>query len=147
MKRILIGLSLLSVLLFVSACIKPNPTPDPKSQVPIASFQSIAGKWEGLMSRDPPTPREDWVRLYVWEDGDYEFASYREQGVFKGKGKMMLSGGQAMDRTPDGGATLTLFIDDGKRILRAVGVTKNGLEYTAYLTQSMAIIDNKEKQP
>lgn len=133
MTRLIPYLCLL-LLAGVPACTQSRQMAGPKNVVPITDFSMIAGKWEGLMTRQPATPSEDWVRSIIREDGNHEFASYREVGLFRGKGKLVLEGGKAVDRSEDGTITLTLYDDDGRRTLQAVGVTKRGLTYQANLT-------------
>jgi hypothetical protein len=112
-----------------------GPPPPAQPGVPIASFTQITGHWEGSMSPDPASSTQDWVRGEIWDDGVYEFASYREMGLFQGRGRLTLRNGQALDRSGDGLLTITLFEAGDKQTLRAVGVVKKGTEYTVNLIQ------------
>ena len=102
----------------------------------IADTKSVAGKWQGLLVRNPRTRDDDWVTLVISETGEYEFASYREIGVFAGKGKLVLSDGKLTAKSDKGGQmTLQLFADSGssERILRAEAKDGKGFYYWADL--------------
>ena len=104
--------------------------------IAIADMKSIAGKWQGLLVRNPRTRDDDWVTLVISETGEYEFASYRMIGVFAGKGKLVLSDGELTAKSDKGGQmTLQLFADSGSsdRILRAVAKDGEGFSYWADL--------------
>lgn len=99
----------------------------------IESFGSVAGKWAGVMVRTPRSLEEDWVRVSIGGDGQYGFSSYRTIGVFSGRGQFTLTEGKLMVTTERGTATGSLWVSDGKRMLRILGVMKDGTEYTAEL--------------
>ena len=102
-------------------------------QSPIADMQAVAGKWEGIMISAPRSRNDDWVRVTIREDGAYEFTSFRTIGVFHGSGTFTLSDGKAMATGGRGTVTLMLYTADGRRRLRAVGLAKDGTEYSADL--------------
>jgi hypothetical protein len=117
------------------ACSSLGPPDSPTWKVvPVTDFTAVAGKWEGLMTRHPRPRKDDWVSVTIQEDGTYEFASYRMTGVFSGKGRLSLTDGRLTTQSERGTATCTLHRANGQRMLRAVGVTKDGLEYSADLT-------------
>jgi hypothetical protein len=119
-----------------STTAKPMAGPVPSTPVGIADFKSVAGVWEGLLSglAGPRSPR-DWVMMRIEEDGSYEFASFREIGVFHGSGMLRLGDGRLFLEGPRGGqATLTLYADNGRRLLRADVVGHDGRRLTADLT-------------
>jgi hypothetical protein len=73
--------------------------------------------------------------MTIGEDGSYEFASFREIGVFQGSGTLRLSQGQLyLEGARGGRATFTLYADDGRRLLRADAVARDGQRLTANLT-------------
>ena len=115
--------------------------PQPSTAVGIADFKSVAGVWDGIL-HGLPSPRSrydgDWIMLRIGDDGSYEFASFREIGVFRGSGTLRLSEGRLFLEGPRGRATLTLYADDGRRLLRADGVSDDGLKLTAELTPKTA---------
>ncbi len=120
---------------FLGACAGPGPSETPQwSVVPIDDFKTVAGKWEGIMITAPRSRDDDWVRVLIREDGTYEFASYRQVGVFHGQGTFSLKDGRVSTTTERGTATCTLYSANGRRLLRAVGVAKTGVEYSAELT-------------
>ncbi len=119
----------------VTACTSLGPSESPAwTVVPITDFTAVAGKWEGLMTRHPRPRKDDWVGVTIHEDGAYDFASYRMTGVFSGKGRLSLTDGRLTAQSERGTVTCTLHKANGLRMLRAVGVMKDGLEYSADLT-------------
>ena len=127
----------------LSACTGPrSPAPRaatgplPSAAVGIADFKTVAGVWEGILHGLASFRDEgDWVMMRIGEDGAYEFASFREIGVFQSSGTLRLSDGRLLLAGPRGGrATLTLYADDGRRLLRADGVGSDGQRLTADLT-------------
>jgi hypothetical protein len=127
----------------LSACTGPHstasraaPGPVPSTAVGIADFKTVAGVWEGILL-GLPSPRDegDWVMMRIGEDGAYEFASFREIGVFHGSGTLRLSTGQLFLEGPRGGrATFTLYADNDRRLLRVDGVDRDSQRLTADLT-------------
>jgi hypothetical protein len=127
----------------LSACTGPRSPasratagPLPSTSVGIADFKTVAGVWEGILHGLASVRDEgDWVMMRISEDGAYEFASFREIGVFQGSGTLRLSGGQLFLEGPRGGrATFTLYAENGRRLLRADGVARDGRKLTADLT-------------
>ncbi|WP_455379350.1 hypothetical protein [Petrachloros mirabilis] len=128
----LIGVVFLSLL--VVGCQTPEPTYKRQwSPSSIESFDSVAGKWAGVIVRTPKGREDDWVRVSIGRDGRYEFASYRTIGVFSGQGQFSLVDGKLTVMTERGSATGSLLVSDGARMLRFVGVMKDGTEYTVGL--------------
>ena len=99
----------------------------------IDSFESIAGKWAGLMVREPRSRQEDWVRLTIAADGAYEFTSYRTIGVFNGRGQLTLSEGKLTVKTERATASGSLWGSDAHRKLQFVAVMTDGTKYTTEL--------------
>ena len=127
----------------LSACTGPHSTtskaatgPMPSTAVGIADFKTVAGVWEGILhGLASPRDEGDWVMLRIGADGSYEFASFREIGVFQGSGTLRLSAGQLLLEGSRGGrATFTLYADGSRRLLRADGVGSDGQRLTADLT-------------
>jgi hypothetical protein len=104
---------------------------------PIAEVATVAGRWEGLMTSAPrahPWDADDWVRVMIGTDGSYEFASYRMIGVFSGKGTAVLEQGDLVSRSERGRIKATLLVAGNQRMLKVLGVTGEGMEYTAKLS-------------
>jgi hypothetical protein len=127
----------------LSACTGPHSTtskaaigPVPSTAVGIADFKTVAGVWEGILhGLASPRDEGDWVMLRIGENGSYEFASFREIGVFQGSGTLRLSEGRLLLEGSRGGrATLTLYADNSRRLLRADAVARDGQRLTADLT-------------
>jgi hypothetical protein len=115
---------------------RPATGPLPSTAVGIADFKTVAGVWEGLLlGLASPRAEGDWVMMRIGADGSYEFASFREIGVFQGSGTLRLSEGQLFLEGPRGGrATFTLYAENGRRRLRADAVARDGQRLTADLT-------------
>jgi hypothetical protein len=127
----------------LSACTGPHSPasraatgPLPSTAVGIADFKAVAGVWEGILHGLASVRDEgDWVMMRIGEDGTYEFATFREIGVFQGSGTLRLSAGQLfLEGSRGGRATFTLYADDGRRMLRGDAVTGEGQTLTANLT-------------
>ena len=105
------------------------------SPTAITDIKSIAGKWEGIMIRTPRSRNDDWVNVNIQDSGDYEFASYREIGVFSGKGTLTVKDGKAVSQGEKGSVTVQLFTDKtkGQSMLKAEGKGKDGISYRAEL--------------
>ena len=98
-----------------------------------------AGKWQGLLVRNPRNREDDWVTLAIGETGAYEFVSYRMIGVFSGKGKLVLTDGKLSAKSDKGGQmTLQLFADSGssERMLRVEAKDGEGFHYWADLKRA-----------
>jgi hypothetical protein len=142
-KRTTWLLILLLLATLLSACtgqqsttVRATTGPMPTTAVSIADFKSVAGVWDGLLFGLASLRDEgDWFMMRIGEDGSYEFASFREIGVFQGSGTLRLSQGQLYLEVARGGrATFTLYADDGRRLLRADAVARDGQRLTANLT-------------
>lgn len=142
-KRTTWPLILVLLATVLSACTRQHATtsraatgPMPSTAVGIADFKTVAGVWEGILF-GLPSPRDegDWVMMRIGADGSYEFASFREIGVFQGSGTLRLSAGQLYLEGPRGGrATLTLYAENSQRLLRVDAVARDGQRLTADLT-------------
>jgi hypothetical protein len=115
---------------------RPATGPLPSTAVGIADFKTVAGVWEGLLlGLASPRDEGDWIMMRIGEDGSYEFASFREIGVFQGSGTLRLSKGQLFLEGPRGArTTFTLYAENGRRLLRADAVARDGQRLTADLT-------------
>jgi hypothetical protein len=106
---------------------------------PATDFKSVAGKWEGLLVRNPRTPDDDWVTLVISDTGGYEFASYRTVGVFAGKGKLSLTDGKLSAKSEKGGQmTLQPYVDraSSDRMLKVDAKDSGGYTYSAELKRT-----------
>ena len=133
--KVWIVLMLVSVLPWGCESLRPSEEPN-WTRASIGVPAEVAGRWEGLMSSAPPAHHltgEDWVRATISPDGAYEFASYRMIGVFSGKGKAAVENGDLVSRTDRGRITCSLYVAEGRRMLRVTGVTGDGVELSARL--------------
>ena len=107
------------------------------TESPITDIKQVMGNWEGRTWPEPRTRRqEDWVKVRINEEGQFEFASYRTIGAWLGKGQLTLDKGKLVtEPQPEGGAaTFTLYEGDGQRMLKVQGTTKSGRQQGAKLT-------------
>lgn len=122
------------VVLLLAACQPSWREPAREwSAVPIESFESIAGRWSGLLVRSPRARQDDWIRVTIGMEGDYEFAGHRTIGVLSGHGRLTLADGRVALHTEQGTATGALWESDGKRVLRVTGLDRDGKPFTAEL--------------
>src|SRR5262245_59669303 len=126
MTRLKRGLELTAIIIAVHVVVASSTASKETRQwqpTAIADFKNVAGKWEGLLVRNPRTRDDDWVTFVISETGTYEFASYRMIGVFAGKGKLVLTDGKLSAKSDKGGQmTLQLFADYGsyERMISAI---------------------------
>ena len=132
---LVIGIQVALAGVLLAASEKPKWTP-----TEITDIKAIAGKWEGLMIRTPKSRTDDWVNVGIQENGDYEFASYRQIGVFSGKGTLSVKDGKAIAEGDKGSVTVQPLIDkaSGQSMLRAEGKGKDGISYLAELKKAAA---------
>ncbi len=140
LKRSLAIIATIVAVQAVVACSSMAPQETRQWQpTSISDFKSVAGKWEGILVRNPRTRDDDWVTLVIGEAGTYEFVSYRMIGVFAGKGKLVLTDGKLNAKSDKGGQmTLELFADSGssQRMLRAIAKDGEGFLYWADLKRT-----------
>jgi len=145
MTRLKRGLELTAIIVamhVVVACSMGSKETRQWQPTAIGDFKNVAGKWEGLLVRNPRTRDDDWVTFVIGETGTYEFASYRMIGVFAGSGKLVLTDGKLTAKTDKGGQmTLQLYADSGssERMLRAIANDGEGFHYWADLKRAPAI--------
>jgi hypothetical protein len=105
----------------------------PWKEMAITDAKSVAGKWEGLLTRLPRSWRDDWVSITIGEDGSYVWANYRQIGAFSGQGRLQIIDGRFATVGERGRAAGTLHVAGDRRMLRVVGRSKDGLEDIAEL--------------
>jgi hypothetical protein len=136
MTRFKRGLELVAIIIAMQVTVGCNLMGPKETRqwqpIAIADFKNVAGKWEGLLVRNPRTRDDDWVTFVIGETGTFEFTSYRMIGVFAGKGKLVLADGKLNAKSEKGGQmTLELLADSGssERILRTVAQDSQGFHY------------------
>jgi hypothetical protein len=117
-----------------SAPVQPrqwNPTP-------IEDVKLVAGMWEGILIQAPRLRQDDWVRVFIRENGSYEFVGYRTIGVFKGKGTFELIEGKLIAQTDQGKIVAQLYTDpaNGEGMLKVEGAGTDGKTYWSELTRA-----------
>jgi hypothetical protein len=140
MTRLKRSLEMMAIIIaghVIVACSSTAPKETRQWQpIAIADFKSVAGKWQGLLVRNPRTRDDDWVTFVIGDTGTYEFVSYRMIGVFAGKGNLVLTDGKLSAKSDKGGQmTLQLYADSGssERMLRAEAKDGEGFQYWADL--------------
>src|ERR1044071_6671622 len=68
----------------------------------IRDVKDVAGKWEGILVRNPRTRDDYFVTLAIGDAGTFEFVSYRQIGAFAGKGNLVLSDGKLSAKSDKG---------------------------------------------
>jgi hypothetical protein len=127
-------LALIASVMIVSpvplfAATRSNPT-----AVAIPEFQSVVGRWSGILYGRPGATRgQDWVELALHPDGTFTLASARMVGAFSSSGTMRLTDGKLISEGEKSQVTFTLYQRDGKRFLRAEGTTASGQSLRADL--------------
>lgn len=122
----------LLVAAFLAACAS-QPRPD-WTPVPITDIASISGKWAGVLLREPPDRRDDWLELRIAPDGSFEAKSVRLIGAMTGTGKAALSDGKLTARSPNFSITGTLFTAGNRRMLRVDAKRADGLAFWSEAT-------------
>ena len=148
MKK-MVGFIGLAFLPLVVACSSMAPT-EARQPTAVTDFKSVAGKWEGLLTRDHPmTQNYDRATLVIDDTGAYESAvmrtrttasgtsvSYSVIRVFAEKGKLVLTDGKLSAKGEKGGqATLQFYVDPGssERMLKLDAKDSEGFIYSAEL--------------
>jgi hypothetical protein len=140
-KNFKMAVLLVALHLMIACSLLDAPERRQLQPATVSDFKSVAGKWEGLLVRNPRTRDDDWVTVVIGETGTYEFVSYRMIGVFSGKGKLVLTDGKLSAKSEKGGQmTLQLFADSGspERMLRAEAKDSEGYQYWADLKRAGA---------
>jgi hypothetical protein len=152
MKK-MVGFIGLVYLHLIVACSSMAPTETQWQPTAVTDFKSVAGKWEGLLTRDNAmTQNYDRVNLVIGDTGAYDIAITRTRttaqggsvsssviGVFAEKGKLVLTDGKLSAKGEKGGqATLQLYVDPGssERILKADARDFQGFIYSADLKRT-----------
>jgi hypothetical protein len=98
--------------------------------VPVTDPSQVAGKWEGLLRRVPPS-RTDGVTLIILPDGRYRFTSARTVGILRGEGTFTVADGRLTTTGERGTMDVSLYEGEGRRMLRATGQSSDGLGFVA----------------
>ncbi|HET7874286.1 MAG TPA: hypothetical protein VFN71_02075 [Methylomirabilota bacterium] len=118
--------TLIAVAAAFAACAGVGPYATPAwPVVPISDIKSVAGRWEGLIQREPGGERDDFIQVTIKDDGTYQAAAYRVIGALERTGKLSLQSGKLTASTDTGSATYTLYAGGGRRILRVEGGTRD----------------------
>jgi hypothetical protein len=110
-----------------------TPPPPPSTPVSLSTFESVAGKWAGIMRTTPRLREDDWVTLIIRKDGAYAFEAVRTIGIMQGQGTFTLTDGKLRAETERGWAEVTLYEEGERRMLKIAGATKDGVQYSAAL--------------
>jgi hypothetical protein len=97
--------------------------------VPITEVGSVSGKWSGILLRDPPDRRDDWLEMTIVPDGTYQVKSYRLIGAMTGSGRFTLADGKLSSKGPRSTITGTLYTAENKRMLRMEATTPEGFTF------------------
>ena len=120
------------------ACHSSAPVqPRQWNSTPIEDLKLVAGMWEGILIQSPRLRQDDWVRVFIRENGSYEFVDYRTIGVFKGKGTFELIDGKLVAETDQGKIVAQRYTDpaNGEGMLKTEATGADGKTYRAELTR------------
>jgi len=134
-QRSVLPLIVLSTVMSLAACAAlVAPEQPPVIPIVIPDIKTVAGKWEGVVIREPF--QRDWAELTIYEDGRFEYVSHRNYlGIAKGGGVLKLTDGKLTSETERGQATYILVARSGRHVLMVDALSKQGLRYTAELTR------------
>lgn len=153
MKQI-VGFIVLAFLQLMVACSSVAPWETRQWQpTAVNDFESVAGKWEGLLtSNDPRVLNFDRATLVIDDTGACESAitrtrtrvqgmsvDYGVTDVFAEKGKLVLTDGKLSTKFEKGGqVTVQLYVDpaSSERMLKAEGKNSQGFTYSANLKRT-----------
>jgi hypothetical protein len=153
MKQI-VGFIVLAFLQLMVACSSVAPWETRQWQpTAVNDFESVAGKWEGLLtSNDPRVLNFDRATLVIDDTGAGESAitrtrtkvqgmsvSYDVIDVFAEKGKLVLTDGKLSTKFEKGGqVTVQLYVHpaSSERMLKAEGKNSQGFTYSANLKRT-----------
>jgi hypothetical protein len=125
----------LTIMSFAACAALVAPEQPPVIPLVISDIQTVAGKWEGMVIREPF--QRDWAELTIHEDGRFEYVSHRNYlGIAKGGGMLKLTDGKLTSETERAQATYVLMERSGRRVLMVDALSKQGLRYTAELTRA-----------
>ena len=103
--------------------------------IPVSSFATIAGEWEGL-SKTVPEMRDDArVMLIIREEGHFNFISNRGTEVLLGTGTLTMLQGTVLSKGQHGAAMLTLHDRAGAPVLVVQVALKDGRHYYLEMTR------------
>jgi hypothetical protein len=124
----LCGVGLLVAAALLAGCaVGTAPDAPGWTAVPITDVKSVAGKWEGQLTRGHG-PRDDWMEITIREDGTYELVSFRTIGVLRGNGRVAVDGGKLRAQGERGTATLALATRGADRRLDVTMRTAEGAD-------------------
>lgn len=123
------GLALAAGIVILAGCaggVAPGGAPG-WTTVPIADFKSVAGKWEGTLTRGHG-PKDDWLVLTILDDGSFEAVSTRLIGVMRGTGRLTLADGKLVAQGERGTAVLALATRGSERRLDVSLKNREGVD-------------------
>jgi len=102
--------------------------------VQVSDVSQVAGKWQGLLRRIPPSRTTDLVTVLIAPDGRFHFSSVRTIGLLTGEGNLTLTDGHLMATDERRSLEMTLYEADNQRMLRTKGQSSDGFGFHVDLT-------------
>jgi hypothetical protein len=102
--------------------------------VQITDPSQVAGKWDGLLQRFPPSRRMDLVSVVIAPDGRFHFSSVKTIGVLSGEGHLTVTDGHLTATNERGSLEMTLHEADNQRMLKTTGESSDGTRFVVDLT-------------
>lgn len=129
------GVLIAAAALWLVACASAPGGASGWTTVPIADFKSVAGKWEGPLTR-AHGPKDDWLELTIRDDGSYEAVSARVIGVMRGTGRFTLADGKLVAQGERGSAVAALATRGAERRLDVSMKNREGVDLPTTLVPS-----------
>ncbi len=106
-------------------CAMRQPVSDLKT-LPVSSFATIAGDWQGVSQTVPEMRNDAYVMLIIREEGRFNFISNRGEEVLLGTGILTIVDGTVVANGKQGIAMLTLHTKAGVPLLVIQAALTNG---------------------
>jgi hypothetical protein len=129
------GVLIAAAALWLAGCASAPSGASGWTTVPIADFKSVAGKWEGPLTRGHG-PKDDWLELTIRDDGSYEAVSSRVIGVMRGTGRFTIADGRLVAQGERGSAVAALATRGAERRLDVNMKNREGLDLPTTLVPS-----------
>lgn len=137
-NRLKTGCVLVALICLTAAvigCAVSRLSPGPKI-LPVGSFATIAGEWEGVSQTVPEMQDDAAVMLIINKEGRFNFISNRRTETLLGIGTLTNVDGVVVAKGNQGTALLTLHDGAGGLVLVVQAALTNGHHYYLEMTRN-----------